>query len=59
MRIQFQAFRPAAVLPGAAPPLAEMIAAREITGPQARAIAPGYLHDNAAGLHAPGRAGVR
>jgi uncharacterized protein len=31
--------------------LAEMIAAREVTEPQAMAIARGYLHDNAAGLY--------
>ena len=31
--------------------LAEMIAAREITEPQALAIARGYLHDNAAALY--------
>jgi predicted TIM-barrel fold metal-dependent hydrolase len=31
--------------------LAEMIAAREITEPQAMAIARGYLHDNAASLY--------
>ena len=35
----------------AAAALAEMIAAREITEPQAMAIARGYLHDNAASLY--------
>jgi hypothetical protein len=31
--------------------LAEMVAAREITEPQALTIARGYLHDNAAALY--------
>jgi predicted TIM-barrel fold metal-dependent hydrolase len=35
----------------AAAALAEMVAAREITEPQAMAIARGYLHDNAASLY--------
>jgi hypothetical protein len=35
----------------AAAALAEMVAAREITEPQAMAIARGYLHDNAAALY--------
>ena len=35
----------------AAAALAEMVAAREITEPQALAIAHGYLHDNAASLY--------
>jgi hypothetical protein len=39
--------------------LAEMIAAREITEPQALAIARGYLHDNAARLYPPAPAGVQ
>jgi predicted TIM-barrel fold metal-dependent hydrolase len=39
--------------------LAEMIAAREITEPQALAIARGYLHDNAARLYTTGPAGVQ